>query len=130
HPKTTVVKRLTPAVVLRIWAILGNSRSFMGTVLYMCTHRRLRTTTNCIFWLSYALYQRTVIVCRHLCRLFRVLAAFPRAARIATIGGDLLHRRSEFFHFRGAHETARFLPFPSGVVRRDATFSCRPGELI
>jgi hypothetical protein len=32
HPEVQTVKRLTPAVVLRIWAIMGNSRVIVGTV--------------------------------------------------------------------------------------------------
>src|SRR5215831_3788846 len=65
HPETTGVKRLTPAVVLRIWVILGNSRVIMGTVLYMFTYRTFKTTTNCGLRGFSDLYRRTVIVCRH-----------------------------------------------------------------
>src|SRR5215475_12432470 len=49
HPQTTGVKRLTPAVVLRIGVILRNSRVIMGTVLYMCKDGSAITTTNCGF---------------------------------------------------------------------------------
>src|SRR5215475_13892252 len=90
HPETAAVKRLTPAVVLRIWVILGNSWVIMGTVLYMCMCGTSRTTTNCIFRVLPALYQRTVIVCRHLCLLFRVLSALGKLRRTAPVHGDIL----------------------------------------
>ena len=93
HPETTVVKRLTPAVVPRISGITGSCRVVVGTVLYMCTSKTIITTTNCGLPL--------LPPCPKVRLSFPILAAanlafsFRRAARAKLLlQGDILRRAS------------------------------------
>ncbi len=90
HPAHLTVKPFSPAVVLRMPGILGNSPGIVGSSLYILRPAADGTTITCAFSEIRSLSHSTVIVCLHPPRSFLFGTVRHRQFFIARLHGIFL----------------------------------------